>query len=165
MIRSAMVPGYGQFYKGDTQKGLMMLGGAIIAATGLGLMLSKNNSDVNRFNSKADEFNNDFSDLLNGNLEGPLPLSELNEKYDGLTPRLDELKSLESKISRNNMLIVASATVLAGVYAFSIYDSRKGFPIVDFGEQGKRQITVAPQIIPDHEYREFAGALRFNFSF
>jgi hypothetical protein len=64
--RSAIVPGWGQYYKGETTKGIFIIGGeALLIPAGIILGNLKNNSEADALNSRTQSLRDYYNDQAN----------------------------------------------------------------------------------------------------
>jgi len=164
MIRSAILPGWGHYYKGERRKGLIHFGAAAAVAGSMVYLISKNNSDANTFNNLKAELPDparSISDLI----EGPNSIENINNEYQNRWSDYQRLADQQSKISRNNLLITLGATALVGGYLYTIYDSQKGFPVLLDRDNNRTQLVLQPQIMPSVESETFAAGFKLQLNF
>lgn len=164
LFRSAMLPGLGQFYKGERKKGFLYLGVTVLAAGSLGYFASKNSTDYDEFQELKSDFKDSYDGLEGGELR-PMPLNELQVKYANRPSDAQNLRDLESTISTTNLIITASAVTLAGIYVYSVIDSRKGFPVLNYGDGNKQKVSVTPQVQRALFSDTYAGGIKLNINF
>lgn len=165
MFRSAILPGWGHMYKGNTGRGFLHLGATAAVAGGIVYMISKNNSDVNSFNSLKAEGN--FAESTPGisnYINGPNTIDNIETAFSNRWSDYQDLSNQRDIISRNNTLITVGAAALAGVYLYTIYDSRRGFPVLLDRNNNRTQLVVQPQVIPAFERDSFAAGLKFQLN-
>lgn len=154
-FRSALFPGLGQFYKGETKKGLIFGGAAVLTTAGAIYLASNNSSRVS-----------DFKSVEYPQQPESKSVSGIEDFYTKRQERYDQLKGIKSDIDRNNTFIIASVAVLAGVYLYNIYDSMRGFPIIRDRENNKIKLSLQPQVIPPlHDNDTFTAGLQFRLNF
>ncbi|AXI99946.1 hypothetical protein CYPRO_0663 [Cyclonatronum proteinivorum] len=115
LIRSALIPGYGQLFKGQQIKGYsLMAGAAVLTGAGIYFGLEAKNA-LDEYQRQLDA----FRDLLVGNEATSAELMDVRRKRD---LALDDQK-------RFNNLQTLSLTLLAAVYVYNLFDAQQGFPI------------------------------------
>jgi hypothetical protein len=162
--RSMVIPGLGQFYKGERGKGLIFMGITVAALGGTAYLISQNQADSDAFSDARNEYITKYNTFLNGKLIGVSP-TDLNDLYSNIDGDYGDLEDLNQTISNRNLFITASAAVLAGVYLYNLYDSRKGFPIIEYGNGRKGTVTMTPAVVQSPYSDSFAGGLKLSLNF
>ncbi len=161
MLRSAILPGWGHKYKGDMGRGLIHLGATATVAVGIILIMSKNNSDIDKFNNLRSELPPNPGEI---SVNGPYTIDNINEAFENRWSEYQELSDQRNKISMNNTLITVGATALVGVYIYTIFDSQRGFPVLLDRDNNRTQLVVQPQVMPAFERDTFAAGLKFQLN-
>ncbi|TGL59387.1 hypothetical protein EHQ58_09090 [Leptospira ognonensis] len=109
LLRSAVLPGWGQFYKGENIKGSLFTGGFLLAT-----LVSA--SAYNNFNAKKNEYNDaKTADLL------------ANLTYTGFSPigifTYSQANSISGQVNQAGNLAQGSLYGLGALYIFNLFDA------------------------------------------
>jgi hypothetical protein len=110
--RSALIPGFGQYYKGQHVKAGLFFGAAsLVAGTNLYLYFIKRPS----LKDDRDHVLRSMRSVTPGSSE----YSRLENKYN----------NARSSLNANKNLILGGSALFAGIWALNIIDSSLGFPV------------------------------------
>ncbi len=153
--RSVILPGLGQMYKGETGKGFVYLSTFAAATAGLVMIANKNRTDFAKFNEINIEFDNNLVET--NTLEG------IEKYYQKRNADYRDLLELKEDISLNNTLIITAGVVMVGVYFYSIYDSRRGFPVIRTRDGSRTRLSVQPEIYEGNLFRPANAGIQLRF--
>ncbi|MFU8861690.1 MAG: DUF5683 domain-containing protein [Cyclonatronaceae bacterium] len=144
--RSLLIPGFGQYYKGQHAKGAVFFGAsAITAGTNLYLFFIERPAQKDDRNSLTRQ----LSSLPAGSPERTMLQSRLDDK--------------NSSINSNKNMILGGTALFAGIWALNVIDSSLGFPVTV-----KKQVnsgTIQGEFGPrfTHGTGEIGFNLRYEF--
>jgi hypothetical protein len=144
--RSALIPGFGQYYKGQNAKGALFFGAsAIIAGTNLYLFF------IERPSLKDER--NDIASSLSGFPAGSPDRIRLQQQLD------DKNQSIKN----NKNTILGASALFAGLWALNVIDSSLGFPVSISREVKSGTVTgeFGPRFT--HGTGEIGFSLRYDF--